>query len=147
MKSSLMITACLLILLLLTPSFAKANGKDNALAGSRGDEIRKGAVSGSQGRHLNADDSIRDLLTHPAFAGFARLLLPWDGRRYDESMRLSDIGSFLLYHSHVDPGTVVGALNCMIRSNFFSLMQRIWCSPRTHLTEWNSLVGSRFPYP
>jgi hypothetical protein len=89
MKSSLMITACLLILVLLTPSFAKANGKDNALAGSRGDEIRKGAVSGSQGRHLNADDSIRDLLAHPAFAGFARLLLPWDGRRYDEAMRLS----------------------------------------------------------
>jgi hypothetical protein len=25
---------------------------------------------------LNADDSIRDLLAHPAFAGFARLLLP-----------------------------------------------------------------------
>ncbi len=114
MKSSLMITACLLLLLLLMPSPARANGKDNALAGSRGDEIRKGAVSGSQGRHLNADDSLRDLLAHPAFAGFAKLLLPWDGRRYDDAMRLSDIGSLLPYHSHVNPETVVGALNRMI---------------------------------
>ena len=114
MKSGVMKTACLLLPLLLTPTLAKANGKDNVLADSRGDEIRKGTVSGSQGRHLNADDSIRNLLGHPAFAGFARLLLPWDGRRYDEAMRLSDIGSLLPYHSHVDPETVVGALNRMI---------------------------------
>jgi acetyl esterase/lipase len=114
MKSRVMKTACLLLPLLLTSSLAKANGKDNALAGSRGDEIRKGTVSGSQGRHLNADDSIRNLLGHPAFAGFARLLLPSDGLRYDEAMRLSDIGSLLPYHSHVDPETVVGALNRMI---------------------------------
>lgn len=106
--------ACLLLPLLLTLSLAKTNGKDNAFAGSRGVEIRKGTFSGSQGRHLNADDSIRDLLGHPAFAGFARLLLPWDGLRYDEAMRLSDIGSLLPYHSHVNPKTVVGALNRMI---------------------------------
>ncbi len=107
-------TACLLLPLLLTPSLAEANGKDIVLADSRSDAIRKGAVIGSKGRHLNADDSIRDLLGHPAFAGFARLLLPWDCRRYDETMRLSDIGSLLPYHSHVDPETVVGALNRMI---------------------------------
>ena len=100
-------TACLLLPLLLTPSLAEANGKDIVLADSRSDEIRKRTVIGSKGRHLNADDSIRDLLGHPAFAGFARLLLPWDGRRYDEAMRLSDIGSLLPYHSHVDPETVV----------------------------------------
>jgi hypothetical protein len=114
MKSSLMITACLLLLLVWTPALTKANGKDHALAGSRGDEIRKGTVSGSRSRHLNVDDSLRNLLGHPAFAGFARLLLPWDGRRYDEAMRLSDIGSLLPYHRHVDPETVVGALNRMI---------------------------------
>ena len=51
---------------------------------------------------------------HPAFAGFGRLLLPWDDRAYDENMRLGDIGSLLPYHSHVDPETVVGALNRMI---------------------------------
>jgi acetyl esterase/lipase len=114
MTSGAMKTACMLLPLLLTPSLAEANGKDIVLADSRSDETSKGAVIGSKGRHLNADDSIGDLLGHPAFAGFARLLLPWDGRRYDETMRLSDIGSLLPYHSHVDPETVVGALNRMI---------------------------------
>jgi acetyl esterase/lipase len=114
MTSGAIKTACLVLPLLVTPSLAEANGKDMVLADGRSDEMRKGAVTGSKGRHLNADDSIRDLLGHPAFAGFARLLLPWDGRRYDQAMRLSDIGSLLPYHSHVDPETVVGALNRMI---------------------------------
>jgi acetyl esterase/lipase len=66
------------------------------------------------GEHLTADHTISDLLNHPAFAGFGRLLLPWDDRTYDGSMRLRDVGSLLPYHSHVDPGTVVSALNHMI---------------------------------
>lgn len=106
-------TACL-VLFLLMPSLADASAKNIVLADSRGDEMGKRAVIGIKGRHLNTDDSIRDLLGHPAFAGFARLLLPWDGRRYDQAMRLSDIGSLLPYHSHVDPETVVTALNRMI---------------------------------
>jgi hypothetical protein len=51
---------------------------------------------------------------HPAFAGFGRLILPWDDREYDESIRLSDIGSLLPYHSHVDPEVIAAALNHMI---------------------------------
>jgi acetyl esterase/lipase len=64
--------------------------------------------------HLTIDASIRDMLRHPAFAGFGRLILPWDDRAYDESMRLRDIGALLPYHSHVNPGDVVAALNRMI---------------------------------
>jgi len=64
--------------------------------------------------HLSVDHSIRDVLSHPAFAGHARLILPWDDRAYDEDMRLSSIGSLLPYHSHVRPDVVVGALNRMI---------------------------------
>jgi len=64
--------------------------------------------------HLSVDHSIRDVLNHPAFAGHARLILPWDDRAYDEDMRLSSIGSLLPYHSHVRPDVVVGALNRMI---------------------------------
>ena len=64
--------------------------------------------------HLRIDDTIGDLLKHPAFAGFGRLLLPWDNRRYDETMRLKDIASLLPYHSHVDPAVVVASLNRMI---------------------------------
>ena len=54
--------------------------------------------------HLRLDDSVDDILEHPAFAGFGRLLLPWDDRRYDHAMPLRNIGSLLPYHAHVDPG-------------------------------------------
>jgi len=72
---------------------------------------RLGTVKGD---HLTADDTIQDLLGHPAFAGFAPLLLPWDDRTYENGMRLRVVGSLLPYHSHVDPAIVVGALNHMI---------------------------------
>jgi acetyl esterase/lipase len=71
-------------------------------------------ASESMRRHLTTSDRIRDLLNHPAFAGFGRLLLPWDDRVVDEDMPLSMIGSLLPYHSHVDPEVVVRALNRMI---------------------------------
>jgi len=64
--------------------------------------------------HLGIDDTIGALLKHPAFAGFRRLILPWDDRRYDEALRLRDIGSLLPYHSHVDPAVVVASLNRMV---------------------------------
>jgi acetyl esterase/lipase len=64
--------------------------------------------------HLNVDSRIRDLVNHPAFAGFGRLILPEDDRAYDENMRLRDIGSLLPYHSHVDPAIVVESMNRMI---------------------------------
>jgi acetyl esterase/lipase len=54
------------------------------------------------------------LLRHPAFQGYASLLLPWDDRSYDEGMRLSEIHSLLPYHSHVEPRVVVDGLNHMI---------------------------------
>jgi hypothetical protein len=40
--------------------------------------------------------------------------LPWDDRGYDNSMRLRNVSALLPYHSHVDPGTVVSALNHII---------------------------------
>jgi acetyl esterase/lipase len=72
------------------------------------------ARAGASLSHLGVDSTVGDLLRHPAFAGFARLILPWDDRAYDEHMPLSRIGSLLPYHSHVDPETVVGALNRMV---------------------------------
>lgn len=64
--------------------------------------------------HLRSDDRLGVLLNHPAFRGFSQRILPWDGRTYDESMPLSDIGKLLPYHSHVSPAVVVGALNRMV---------------------------------
>ena len=71
-------------------------------------------VSNSLAAHVRVDDSVGDILKHPAFAGFGRLLLPWDDRPHDATLPLRNIGSLLPYHSHVDPIVVVSALNRMI---------------------------------
>ena len=72
------------------------------------------SVPRAEDGHLNVDNSIRDLLNHPAFRGYSRLLMPWSDRTYDENLRLRDISSLLPYHSHVDPETVLAGLNHMI---------------------------------
>jgi acetyl esterase/lipase len=64
--------------------------------------------------HLRVDDTIGDVLAHPAFVEFARLLLPWDNQRYDPSLPLRSIGTLLPYHTHVDPSVVVSSLNRLI---------------------------------
>jgi len=64
--------------------------------------------------HLHADSTLRDLLHHSAFEGFARRLLPWDGRVYDERLPLREIGSLLPYHSHVEVASTVAPLNRLI---------------------------------
>lgn len=71
-------------------------------------------VRPSPSEHLTAMDTVGDVLRHRAFQGYARLLLPWDDRSYDEGMPLKEIGSLLPYHSHVEPGEVVGGLNRII---------------------------------
>jgi acetyl esterase/lipase len=71
-------------------------------------------LSSVPGGHLGVESTIGDLLCHPAFAGFAHLILPRDDRAYDERMPLTRIGSLLPYHSHVDAETVASALNRMI---------------------------------
>lgn len=58
---------------------------------------------------LSAESTIGDILNHPAFAGYSRLLMPWDDRAYDETMRLREFGALLPYHSHVDPVPSSGA--------------------------------------
>ncbi len=72
------------------------------------------AAQAAPSRHLRVDDTLGTLLDAPAFAGFASLLLPWDGRRYDSSLPLTEIGSLMPYHSHVDPAGAVAALNRMV---------------------------------
>jgi acetyl esterase/lipase len=100
--------AYVVLWLLFASSFAAGErGVPRRTAG----EIMKEQATG---KHLTTDDTILDLLKHPAFAGFSRLLLPLDDRSYDNGMQLRSIGSLLPYHSHVDPGTVVNALNHMI---------------------------------
>ncbi len=75
---------------------------------------KQSQVNANRSRHLAVQSTIGEILRHPAFAGFSRLLLPWDDRDYDEQMPLTAIGSLLPYHTCVDPPTVASGLNRMI---------------------------------
>ena len=58
-----------------------------------------GIVRSQNGKHravpLRPADTIGHLLNHPALAGFGHLTLPWDDRRYDLTMPLTNIGTLL----------------------------------------------------
>jgi acetyl esterase/lipase len=99
--------------LVLAPCHVCRETGDAVGAGRGASEIMNGQASRNS-RHLTPDDTILDLLNHPAVAGFSRLLLPWDDRKYENSMRLRNIDALLPYHSHVDPATVVDGLNHMV---------------------------------
>ena len=90
--------------------------REQGLERSRDEAVQTGdePVKPRAGLHLTPKDRIGDVLRHPAFQGYARLLLPWDDRGYDEGLRLSEIGSLLPYHSHVKPSVVVDGLNRII---------------------------------
>jgi acetyl esterase/lipase len=64
--------------------------------------------------HLTTHDSVRDIVNHPAFKGFGRLILPGDDNSYYYDTPLSNVHSLMPYHSHVNPDIVVAALNRMI---------------------------------
>ncbi len=106
--------ACLALSLCLAGSVAAADEGENAASKSSISVSATDTRRGNTDAHLTPEHRIRDILNHPAFAGFGRRLLPWDGRDYDDDMRLSNIGSLLPYHSHVAPDVVVRALNRMI---------------------------------
>lgn len=96
--------------MLLLPFAAAAEAVDSAAPGDTAILVQ---AEGSD--LLSVDGDLADLLDHPAFAGFAERILPWDNRRYDPATPLRDLGELLPYHSAVDTGTVVAGLNRMIR--------------------------------
>ena len=101
---------CLALWLLCIPSPAEAKESEVLFHDSATSEI----ADNRQWAHLSHSNTLGDVLSHPAFAGFGRLILPWDGRAYDANMPLDRIGSLLPYHSNVVPDVVTGALNRMI---------------------------------
>lgn len=97
-----------------TASFAEAGESDSQPPGPMTGNAVTSQEYRVQGYPLSTVSRVSDILNHPAFAGFARLLLPWDDRFYDGEMQLRNISSLLPYHSHVDAAGVVSALNRMI---------------------------------
>lgn len=47
---------------------------------------RHSNVNAKGGGHLGVDSTVGEILRHPAFAGFSRLIFPWDDRDYAEQM-------------------------------------------------------------
>jgi acetyl esterase/lipase len=70
--------------------------------------------SGEMYNHLTTHNYISDIVNHPAFKGFGELLLPRDNNSGYYNTQLSNVGSLMPYHSHVEPDIVVSALNHMI---------------------------------
>ena len=64
--------------------------------------------------HLTTRHTVRDVVNHPAFAGFGQFILPLDRGSYDKDMPLENIASLLPYHNNVDPDAVVNTINYMI---------------------------------
>jgi acetyl esterase/lipase len=77
-------------------------------------DAAEGSEPKAPAAHLRVGDRIGDVLEHPAFAGFARHLLPRDDRRPDVALPLTQVASLLPYHENVAPAVVVSALNRMV---------------------------------
>lgn len=106
---------CVALSLILSHPLAEAREVDlHSRPDSASTELPPDRNSGARDAPLSPDSTIGDILAHPAFAGFARRVLPWDVRAYDANMRLKDISSILPYHSHVEPATIASGLNRMI---------------------------------
>lgn len=63
---------------------------------------------------LSINDSVHNIISHPAFKGFSQLILPSDNNDDSYNIPLQDVGLLMPYHSHVNPGIVVEGLNHMI---------------------------------
>ncbi|MFL7892485.1 MAG: hypothetical protein ACK2UM_04255 [Anaerolineales bacterium] len=70
--------------------------------------------NGEMYNHLTIDTAIRDIVNHPAFEGFGELLLPRDDSSSYYDTQLRNVGSFMPYHSYVEPDIVIDAINHMI---------------------------------
>ena len=65
-------------------------------------------------KQIRADDSVVDIISHPAFTGFGQYIFPWDDRDYDVGLKMDQVSYLLPYHSHIDTDTVIKPLNHMI---------------------------------
>ncbi|NMB24638.1 MAG: alpha/beta hydrolase, partial [Firmicutes bacterium] len=65
-------------------------------------------------KQIKADDSVVDIIGHPAFSGFGQYIFPWDDTDYDADLKMDQVGYLLPYHSQINTDTVIKPLNHMI---------------------------------
>ncbi len=113
-RSVELIFSCNLILSIIMVIFLSCATKDGLAIRNNIIKSEYNGKNGEMSNHLTTNGYVRDIVKHPAFKGFGELLLPFDNNSGYYNTMLSDIGSLMPYHSHVDPNVVVGALNHMI---------------------------------
>jgi acetyl esterase/lipase len=114
MHTSVVGTFCVLVALLMCAPHPRADEKGAGWPlGDAPSNTNQSAMEARHG-HLSVDSTISDVIAHPAFTDFERLIFPWDDRTPDPNLHLREIGALLPYHSNVNPMDVVSALNRMI---------------------------------
>ena len=91
-----------------------ATGLDQPQPNSSQAEVVPTLTHDAVNGRFTVDDRLVDILGHPAFAGFARLMMPRVDLDIDPDARIASIASTLPYHQNVDPHVVVKALNRMV---------------------------------
>jgi acetyl esterase/lipase len=91
-----------------------AIGLDQPRPNSSQAEVASTLAHDTVNQRFTVDDRLAEILGHPAFAGFARLVMPRADRAIDPDAKISSIASTLPYHQNVDPQVVVKALNRMV---------------------------------
>jgi len=91
-----------------------ATGLDQPPSNSSQAEVVPTLTQDAVNRRFTVDDRLVAILGHPAFAGFARLIMPRVDLDIAPDARIASIASTLPYHQNVDPHVVVKALNRMV---------------------------------
>jgi acetyl esterase/lipase len=64
--------------------------------------------------YVTVENTVRDVINHPAFEGFGELLLTRDDNSAYYAIRLTNVASLMPYHGNIRPDIVAGALNYLI---------------------------------
>lgn len=65
-------------------------------------------------RLVNAETSLEDVISHPAFEGFGQHVLPTENGIPDMEMKIRDLNTQFFYHQNIDTATSVQTINAMI---------------------------------
>ncbi len=104
---------CNLFLPVVTLIIISCTTDDKSTTDSNGNLFQNEVTLG-RNDHLTTGSYVRDIVNHPAFKGFGELLLPRDDNSVYFNTSLTDIGSLMPYHGHVNPNDIVSAINHMI---------------------------------
>jgi len=96
-KNMIVLSGLLSVLFLYSAGYAGENGKVE-----------------TQYDYLETDNTVRDVINHPAFQGFGQFILPLDRGMYDEDMQLNRVASLLPYHSSINTDAVIDTINYLI---------------------------------